>query len=84
LLQLAERRLSAGGLCAKFGFRFLFSEGGSIFSCRRDRYPSLFAATTMQQFMWQDDIVGVAHFVRGSFDLINVPDDDEDASSNQP
>jgi hypothetical protein len=38
----------------------------------------------MQQFMWQDDIVGVAHFVRDGFDLINAPDDDEDASSNQP
>ncbi len=50
----------------------------------RDRYPSLFAVTTMQHFMWQDDIVGVALFVRDCFDLINAPDDDEDALSNQP
>jgi hypothetical protein len=31
----------------------------------RDRYPGLFGANivTMQQFMWQLDIVGVANFV---------------------
>ena len=35
--------------------------------CVRDRYPGLFQATTMQQFMWQDDIVGVAHFVHSTY-----------------
>jgi hypothetical protein len=33
----------------------------------------------MQQFTWQDDIVGVAHLVRDCLDLINSLDDDGDA-----
>ena len=35
----------------------------------RDRYPALFspAPGSMQLFMWQTDIVGVAHFCHGLF-----------------
>jgi hypothetical protein len=46
--------------------------------------PGLFAVTSIPQFMWPDDIVGVAHFMRDCFDLINAPDNANDASSNQP
>ena len=38
-------------------------------------------------FMWQDDIAGVAHFVRDCFDLMHAPVDADtsfDASSEQP
>ena len=54
--------------------------------CVRDRYPGLFLASTTQ-IMWQDDMVGVAHFVRDCFDLMHAPVDDDassDASSEQP
>ena len=34
---------------------------------------------TMQQFMWQLDIVGVAHFVMDCFDYLDAA-----SSSNQP
>jgi hypothetical protein len=47
----------------------------------RDRYPGLFGAdiVTMQQFMWQLDIVGVAHFVMDCFDYLDAA-----SPSNQP
>jgi hypothetical protein len=45
-----------------------------------ERPPSV---ALTRQFMWQDDIVGVANFVRDYFDFMHAPDDD-DASSNQP
>ena len=35
-------------------------------------------ACTMQQFMWQLDIAGVAHFVMDCFDVL------DDIPSNQP
>ena len=33
----------------------------------RDPYPALFrpASNTMQLFMWQRDLVGVAHYIMG-------------------
>jgi hypothetical protein len=47
----------------------------------RDKYPGLFGAdiVSMQQFMWQLDIVGVAHFVMDCFDYL-----DAGSPSNQP
>ena len=51
----------------------------------RDRYPALFspAKGSMQLFMWQPDIVGVAHFVMDCFDLLGVvPDAQDDGSSD--
>jgi hypothetical protein len=37
------------------------------------------AIVTMQQFMWQLDIVGVEHFMMDSFDYLDAA-----SSSNQP
>ena len=41
----------------------------------RDKYAALFVdgASTMQQFMWQQDVIGVAHFVQDCFDLLDAP-----------
>ena len=52
-------------------------------------YPTLFspAQGSMQLFMWQDDIVGVAHFVMDGFDLLGAAPDDHDddySDSNSP
>ena len=40
----------------------------------RDKYPGLFGAdiVSMQQFMWQLDIVGIAHFVMDCFHYLDV------------
>ena len=45
--------------------------------CVRDRYPALFspAKNTMQVFMWQHDIVGVAHFIKDCFEVLAALDD---------
>jgi hypothetical protein len=47
----------------------------------RDRYPGVFGAdiVTMQRFMWQLDIVGVAHSVMDCFDYLDAA-----SPSNQP
>ena len=47
----------------------------------RDQYLALFATAiqTMQQFMWQLDIVSVAHFVMDCFDHLDAV-----STSNQP
>ena len=41
----------------------------------RDKYATLFvhATYTMQQFMWQADLGGVAHFIKDCFDLLDAP-----------
>jgi hypothetical protein len=54
----------------------------------RDRYPALFhvSKSTMQLFMWQADIVGVAHYIMDCFDHIaaafDADDDDSHSSSS--
>ena len=51
----------------------------------RDRYPALFSHATgsMQLFMSQPDIAGVAHFVMDCFDLLGAaPDAHDDNYSN--
>ena len=71
---------------------FVGDERHLVFDCPamqpvRDKYPALFlpAILTMQQFLWQLDIMGVAHYVMDCFDLLNAVDDDDDSkSSNQP
>ena len=42
--------------------------------CVRDRYPALFspAKNTMQLFMWQRDIVGVAHYIKDCFEVLGA------------
>ena len=39
----------------------------------RDNYAGLFHVTTMQQVMWQTDIVGVAHFIKDCFAHVQEP-----------
>ena len=54
----------------------------------QDRYPALFspAQGTVQLFMWQQDIVGVAHYIMDCFDalsaLSDAPDDASTSSSS--
>ena len=52
--------------------------------CVRDRYPALFspANNTMQLFMWQRNIVGVAHFVQDCFEVLGALDDASTSSSS--
>ena len=73
-------------LCMRCAQQVLGDERHLVFECPalqsvRDRYPGLFGAAivTMQQFMWQLDIVGVAHFVMDCFDYLDAA-----SSSNQP
>ena len=40
---------------------------------------------TVSQYIWQLDVVAVAHFVMNCFDLLHAPDEDvSDDSSKQP
>ena len=57
-----------------------FIERHMVFECPalqgvRDKYAALFVdgASAMQQFMWQQDVIGVAHFVQDCFDLLDAP-----------
>ena len=53
----------------------------------QDQYPALFkpAKNTLQLFMWQRDIVRVAHFIMDSPDLLGALDDAlDDAWSSFP
>ena len=54
--------------------------------CVRDQYPALFspAKNTMQLFMWQRNIVGVAHFVQDCFEGLGALDDAPDDASTSP
>ena len=65
--------LGARRFCGKCHAQAIADERHLVFECSavqpiRDRYPSLFTGPgqTMQQFMWQADIVGVVHFIRDS------------------
>jgi hypothetical protein len=48
-----------------------------------DRYLALFgpAKNTMQLFMWQRDIVGVAHYIKGYLEVLGALDDAPDDRS---
>ena len=54
--------------------------------CVRDRYPALFspAKNTMQLFMWQRDIVGVAHYIKDCFEVLGALDDAPDDTTTSP
>ena len=47
--------------------------------CVRDHYPALFSpainTTHAQLFMWQRDIVGVAHYIMDYFEVLGALDD---------
>ncbi len=73
-------------LCMRCAQQIIGDERHLVFECPalqsiRDRYPGVFGAdiVTMQQFMWQLDIVGVAHFVMDCFDYLDAA-----SPSNQP
>ena len=60
-----------------------------IFECPalqgvRNKYAALFGCGThtMQQFMWQENLMGVAHFVMECFAMLDEMIDDD--PSNQP
>ena len=72
-------------LCQQCDQHAVGDERHMVFECPalqavRDKYAALFTngACTMQQFMWQLDITGVAHFVMDCFDVL------DDIPSNQP
>jgi len=72
-------------LCQQCDQHAVGDERHMIFECPalqalRDKYAGLFAsgACTMQQFMWQADITGVAHFVMDCLDVL------DDIPSYQP
>ena len=78
-------------LCRGCDLHAVGDERHMVFECPalqtvRDRYPTLFAPahSTMQLFLWQPDLVRVAHFIMDCFDAIGVapdmPDDASDAS----
>ena len=52
----------------------------------RDRYPALFGhgRHTMQLFMWQADLVGVAHFIMDCFNALGAQSDAHDDASDSP
>ena len=51
--------------------------------CVRDWYPTLFnpANNTMQLFMWQCDIAGVAHCIMDYIDVLGALDGAHDCAS---
>ena len=51
--------------------------------CMRDRYPALSspAKNTMQLFMWQHDILGVAHYSKDCYEMLGALDDTPDHAS---
>ena len=80
-------------LCQQCDLHAVHDERHLVFECPamqpvRDRYPALFspAQGTMQLFMWQQDIVGVAHYIMDCFDalsaLSDAPDDASTSSSS--
>ena len=91
---LGRRHGSARALrhCSHCDMHALGDERHMLFECPalqpvRDRYAALFGPSivTVRQFIWQLDVVAVAHFVMDCFDLLHSPDDDVlDDSSNQP
>ena len=58
-------------LCLLCDQRAVGDERHMVFECPalqsvRDKYAALFldGASTMQQFMWQQDVIGIVHFVQ--------------------
>lgn len=77
-------------VCQKCDLHEIGDEKHLIFTCPavqhvRDRYAGLFSESvhTMLEFMWQDDLVGVAKFLMDCFDVISAAVED-DRTSNQP
>ena len=75
-------------LCQRCNLHAVHDERRLVFECPamqcvRDWYPALLspATNTMQLFMWQRNIVGVAHFVQDCFEVLGALDDAPDDAS---
>jgi hypothetical protein len=78
-------------VCTKCHGPAVCDERHVVFECPalqhlRDKYSRLFSGSgqTMQQFMWQSDIVGVVYYVRDSLLVLLADGEGCDRSSNQP
>lgn len=80
-------------VCQKCDFDEIGDERHLIFTCLavqhvRGRYADSFfeSVHTMLEFMWHDDVVGIAKFVMDWFDVISaaVEDVKDDRTSDQP
>ena len=78
-------------VCTKCHGPAVFDERHIVFECPvlqhlREKYSRLFSGSgqTMQQFMWQSDIVGVVYYVRDSLLVLLADGEGGDRSSNQP
>ena len=79
-------------LCQRCNLHALCNERHLVFECPamqcvRDRYPALFipAENTMQLFMWQRNLVGLAHDIKDCFEVLVALDyasDDASTSSS--
>ena len=78
-------------VCTKCHGPAVCDERHVVFECPvlqhlREKYSRLFSGPgqTMQQFMWQSDIVGVVYYVRDSLLVLLADGEGGDRSSNQP
>ena len=79
-------------ICQKCEGAVLGDERHLIFECQalgqlRARYAHLFHAQTMLAFMWQEDVVSVARFIREALSILTfdaAAAAASDDSSNQP
>ena len=78
-------------VCTKCDAGVIGDERHVVFECAalaqlRLQYAPLFAAQTMLEFMWQEDVVSVAHYLRKALLIMQSGDAEDlgDASSNQP
>ena len=78
-------------VCTKCHGPAVCDERHVVFECPvlqhlREKYSRLFSGSgqTMQQFMWQSDIVGVVYYVRDSLLVLLADGEGGDRSSNQP
>ena len=80
----------ADRVCTLCGPDSLGDEKHFVFECPhlqhiRDKYAHLFHCSTMVQFFWQDDMIGVAKFICDSLDIMLGADSDiQSQASDQP
>lgn len=77
-------------VCRFCGVGSMGDERHVVFECPhlqsiRDKYASLFSASTMVQFLWQDDLVSVSKFLCECMDvMLSADSDDQSQTSDQP
>ena len=80
----------ADRVCTLCGHGSLGDEKHLVFECPhlqyiRDKYATLFRCSTMRQFFWQDDLIGVAKFISESLDvMLGADSDNQSQASDQP